>query len=1173
MQRNTALSGNRRGLKGSSAEGEDNVNLIQKISRQRLFSRLSISGINFNSEKKSPAVTELECEAKLSASPSGGSPSLECSPKKRRFIFNDKTFKLDECIGSGHSAKVYACSNEANDSEKLAIKLFKKKAKANHAAAELARVTTEAHILQRLSHQRIVTYCGVVETPTEIGLLMEHCPGGTLKRLYQKQGALDEAKCAFYLLQVLEGLEYLHSQGIVHRDIKAANILLKSLDRIKLSDFGIAQSVTRVFGEAKSGAPKALELETKEKPEAFSGEFEQQLAAAAYWIAPELVLLHDATPAADVWSVGCLAIELFTTNPPYATLGPISALFFMVHDEHPPLPHGLSQLFERFLLESFQKDPVLRPGASLLKSHPWVLKNMDSPGRPKIPELATPRSPPVHFEAHLIASNSLRSPSEKSVEAFTFQSELLPAPTSKVANPKGTDRRQVSPLRPPRLVNSTSTLIDRAKSMQDILEAPLELERSMTAAPEDPQEGCDRSLSRSSASSTSTTPSVSSSKSSFLVTKPQKAYSAELVSQSDEEQHGLAEDAKRGITKLILDTVLPSSQPPLQSSLPLSSSVVSDCQSAAGCQSNLAASVTDVNMYLEPLRQLSSDVEYSGEKLGILLDKSLQDPTFVGTSKSVSGLTNLARLIMRASSNEALKAPLRLAELWIRGDTVFQEHWCRLGMVSKMLALCSSSASSITTTLSCLTILFHLCSSTSKLVVFAAVSSGVISELILLMPAYLSTTQNEKPSALYAVVHCLHALITTPNDVLASRLNFIIAQEYCATASIYRPGRLLVEILVEPMYQRVEDESNSDEKVHDIQVIQTKLLEIIHHLSQTDCSGNVANYIPDSAHVLKSMLHLLGNSLEASCKSHLFLVQIPLVLAVLHNLCKHGSTSKVLEDNRFALATKLCRFLCHCSYAFATRDGKEALNDLAFAGLCSNVRQALTIVQNFASARQDVLARIANHPGLALGLLSLLSLTAGSKSDCQVSIEELALGLVCKVLLTNVSVIAAFFSQSTILPSAPTKDVLIGAFVECLVRCIDRGAPLRQKALSALNIWLHKMPDKVEPILLRTPFVNVIIKLYQNNFQESEQLLALNEPLADIVKLSPSIKNQLSQLPFVEALLGHMQASIQSNTSAENLLGVVTLLSCLSKSSSFVKVKRNLPAAVQKLVDEVLASR
>lgn len=180
-----------------------------------------------------------------------------------------------------------------------------------------------------------------------------YCENGSLHSICKNFGKFPENLVALYMTQVLSGLVYLHDQGVIHRDIKGANILTTKEGLVKLADFGVA---------------------TK------SNLSESSVVGTPYWMAPEVIELSGATTASDIWSLGCTVIELLDGKPPYHKLQPMPALFRIVNDDHPPLPEGASPAVRDFLMQCFQKDPNLRVSAKKLLKHPWIVnaKKTDS---------------------------------------------------------------------------------------------------------------------------------------------------------------------------------------------------------------------------------------------------------------------------------------------------------------------------------------------------------------------------------------------------------------------------------------------------------------------------------------------------------------------------------------------------------------------------------------------------------------------------------------------------------------------------------------------------------------------------------------------------------------------------------------------------------------------------
>lgn len=180
-----------------------------------------------------------------------------------------------------------------------------------------------------LDDPHIVKYIDNKEKGGYLYIIMEYLETGSLAGLV-KRYKVNEDLIAKYIFQVLEGLKYLHGEGIIHRDIKGDNVLLTKKSEIKLADFGVAGSLD--------------DLEA------------QDIAGTPYWMAPEIISLNGAQYSSDIWSVGCMVIELFTGKPPYYDLPKMSALYKIVTDDHPPLPVGLSSVnfYQLTLLELYR---------------------------------------------------------------------------------------------------------------------------------------------------------------------------------------------------------------------------------------------------------------------------------------------------------------------------------------------------------------------------------------------------------------------------------------------------------------------------------------------------------------------------------------------------------------------------------------------------------------------------------------------------------------------------------------------------------------------------------------------------------------------------------------------------------------------------------------------------
>ncbi|CAD6910950.1 unnamed protein product [Tilletia controversa] len=252
-------------------------------------------------------------------------------------------YQLGDCLGKGAFGSVFRGLNWTTG-ETVAVKQIKL---GNIPKSELSEIMSEIDLLKNLKHPNIVKYLGSEKTNDYLFIILEFCENGSLQHFCKRFGVFPEGLVGVYIAQVLEGLIYLHDQGVIHRDIKGANILTTKDGSVKLADFGVATRTGAMADYAVVGSP--------------------------YWMAPEVIDQSGATTASDIWSVGCVVIELVEGKPPYYFLPPMSALFRMVSDDCPPLPERASPLVKDFLLHCFQKDQNLRVSARKLMRHPWMM--------------------------------------------------------------------------------------------------------------------------------------------------------------------------------------------------------------------------------------------------------------------------------------------------------------------------------------------------------------------------------------------------------------------------------------------------------------------------------------------------------------------------------------------------------------------------------------------------------------------------------------------------------------------------------------------------------------------------------------------------------------------------------------------------------------------------------
>lgn len=216
----------------------------------------------------------------------------------------------------------------------------------------------ELETLRKLDHPNIVKFLGE-ETDIEAGCIriyMDLVSGGSIRSLLLTYGKFDEEQAASYTKQVLEGLVYLHSRGIVHRDLKGDNLLVEPSGILKLADFGTA-------GMVSAENPK------------------QEINGTAFFMSPEVLTNeNNITEKADIWSLGCCVIEMMVGKPPLAHLQGQYAVMMMIAESTgelikeyiPAESKDWSPELLDFLAQCLHRNPKERPSATDLLSHPWI---------------------------------------------------------------------------------------------------------------------------------------------------------------------------------------------------------------------------------------------------------------------------------------------------------------------------------------------------------------------------------------------------------------------------------------------------------------------------------------------------------------------------------------------------------------------------------------------------------------------------------------------------------------------------------------------------------------------------------------------------------------------------------------------------------------------------------
>ncbi|PAA62658.1 hypothetical protein BOX15_Mlig001893g4 [Macrostomum lignano] len=298
------------------------------------------------------------------ASAAGAAASTDVWPKGK------VNYVMDKQLGSGATSRVYKAFCPLKNNAEIAVKVVN----LDSSSVSMDELHRETQGMKKLRHENIVAYYGSFIEDQFLYILMDLCERSLLDMINHVKatrdithGVLDECTIATIMREAIKGLQYIHENGIVHRDIKCGNILLKKDGSVLIADFGVTAFINTNPLTAMSVNPVSRHT----------------FVGTPCWMAPEVMEQRQVgyTQKADIWSVGITALELVTGSAPYAKFPPVKVIVLTLNNDPPNLTSveekagqfsAYGQKFRKFVSACLQRNDGERPSAKQLLHHSFI---------------------------------------------------------------------------------------------------------------------------------------------------------------------------------------------------------------------------------------------------------------------------------------------------------------------------------------------------------------------------------------------------------------------------------------------------------------------------------------------------------------------------------------------------------------------------------------------------------------------------------------------------------------------------------------------------------------------------------------------------------------------------------------------------------------------------------
>uniref|UniRef100_A0A1I8H547 Serine/threonine-protein kinase PLK n=1 Tax=Macrostomum lignano TaxID=282301 RepID=A0A1I8H547_9PLAT len=275
------------------------------------------------------------------------------------------SYNCGKFLGKGGFAFCYeVTSSDASDCRTLACKIVSKKLLVKDSQKE--KMIQEIEIHRKLSHEHLVKFYDSFADQENMYILLELCSRRSLMELHRRRKLVTVPEAQYFMRQIVSGCQYLHSNKIIHRDLKLGNVFLNSKLWVKIGDFGLATQVNR------------------------DGEQKKTMCGTPNYLAPEVLNKQGHSFEVDVWSLGCILYTLVVGRPPFESPS-LKETYVRIKNNNFKIPSSLNPVVAAFIRSMLQSQPQLRPSVFAMPHDPFFSLQPILPSLPESVLTVTPR--------------------------------------------------------------------------------------------------------------------------------------------------------------------------------------------------------------------------------------------------------------------------------------------------------------------------------------------------------------------------------------------------------------------------------------------------------------------------------------------------------------------------------------------------------------------------------------------------------------------------------------------------------------------------------------------------------------------------------------------------------------------------------------------------------------